>query len=134
MTVVDLARVRVSLARLDELASGHPELVAGGPTGRGEWERTLELAGLDADKESEMAEPPTYGLEEVAAIVGVHVETIRRAIRDGELKAAKLPRNYRVSRIELARWWSALGGGELFPADVREERRAAPEGPQEDEP
>lgn len=61
--------------------------------------------------------PTTYGLEEVAAIVGVHVETIRRAIRSGELCAAKLRRNYRVSRAELARWWAAKGGGEPFEGE-----------------
>lgn len=70
-------------------------------------------------------DPKTYGLDEVAAILGVHEETVRRAIRTGELSAFKLPRNYRVSRTELARWWAAKGGGKLFeddePAPVAED-------------
>ena len=61
--------------------------------------------------------PTTFGLEEVADIVGVHVETIRRAVRSGDLRAAKLRRNYRVSRAELVRWWAAKGGGVLFEGE-----------------
>ena len=61
-----------------------------------------------------------YALQDVAEMLGVHVETVRRAVRTGELKAAALGvgkgrgAGLRVSRVELARWWQAKGGGELF--------------------
>lgn len=61
-----------------------------------------------------------YNLNEVAELLGVHVETVRRAVRSGELRAAAIGTGkgkgagFRVSRVELARWWYARGGGELF--------------------
>jgi excisionase family DNA binding protein len=67
---------------------------------------------------SRMSAPPmktTFTLTEAADLLSCHRETIRRAIRDGELKAAKLGmRDFRISRRELAAFWSARGGGELF--------------------
>ena len=70
-----------------------------------------------------MEDRQVYTLHQVAELLGVHVETIRRAARAGELKAASpglgkgKGSDLRVSRIELARWWRARGGGALF-ADV----------------
>jgi excisionase family DNA binding protein len=67
-----------------------------------------------------------YNLQEVAELLGVHVETVRRAVRSGELMAAATGAGtgkgagFRVSRVELAKWWRAKGGGELFE-DVRAE-------------
>lgn len=56
----------------------------------------------------------TYTLPEAAELLSCHVETIRRAIRDNSLKAAKLGREYRLSRLELQRFWTERGGGQLF--------------------
>jgi excisionase family DNA binding protein len=65
-----------------------------------------------------MSEPPiktTFTLTEAADLLSCHRETLRRAIRDGELKAAKLgTRDFRISRRELSAYWSARGGGGLF--------------------
>jgi len=61
-----------------------------------------------------------YNLNEVAELLGVHVETVRRTVRNGELRAAAIGvgkgkgAGFRVSRVELARWWRAKGGGKLF--------------------
>lgn len=61
-----------------------------------------------------------YTLHEIAELLKVHVETVRRAVRAGDLKAAApgvgkgKGSDLRVSRIELARWWRAKGGGILF--------------------
>jgi excisionase family DNA binding protein len=67
---------------------------------------------------SRMSTPPmktTFTLNEAADLLSCHRETIRRAIRDGELKAAKLGvRDFRISKRELAAFWNARGGGELF--------------------
>jgi excisionase family DNA binding protein len=68
-----------------------------------------------------MNEQQIFTLHEVAEFLKVHVETVRRAVRAGELKAAApgvggrgKGADLRVSRIELARWWRARGGGDLF--------------------
>jgi excisionase family DNA binding protein len=71
-------------------------------------------------------------LHEVAELLKVHVETVRRAVRAGELKAAApglgkgKGSDLRVSRIELARWWRAKGGGELFADATGEEAEDRP--------
>lgn len=119
--IVDLPRVRAARVRLDRLALARPELI--GPVD------TLEPGALAADwlailqhDLDAMTDAQTYSLAEVAALAGIGVETVRRAIRAGDLAALHLPRNYRVSRVELARWWASRGGGQLFddvPAPVK---------------
>ena len=83
-----------------------------------------------------MEQQQVFTLHEVAELLRVHVETVRRAVRAGELKAAApgagrgKGADLRVSRVELARWWKAKGGGELFAdlkADEAEEQRDADE-------
>ena len=56
----------------------------------------------------------TFTLAEAAALLSCHTETLRRAIQDGELRAARLGRGYRVSRLDLQSFWEAQGGGDLF--------------------
>ena len=56
----------------------------------------------------------TFTLAEAAELLSCHKETLRRAIRDGELRAAKLGREFRVSRPDLEAFWAACGGGDLF--------------------
>lgn len=67
----------------------------------------------------------TYTLSEAADLLSCHKETLRRAIMDGQLQAARLGRGWRISRIDLEAFWSAKGGGELFSreevAALREE-------------
>lgn len=52
-----------------------------------------------------------YTLKEAAELLSVHPETIRRAYRDGKLKAAVIGRILRISESELERYWASLGGG-----------------------
>lgn len=79
-----------------------------------------------------MEEQQVYTLQEVAELLKVHVETIRRVVRAGELKAAApgmgkgKGSDLRVSRIELARWWRAKGGGELFDDRTGNEAKGEP--------
>lgn len=56
----------------------------------------------------------TFTLAEAAAVLSCHKETLRRAITAGELRAARLGREYRISRADLQAFWTAQGGGELF--------------------
>jgi excisionase family DNA binding protein len=80
----------------------------------------------------------TYTVSEAAELTGYHPESIRRHIRNDQLRAAQTGRgNYRIAHGELARWWrDELGGGELFDgasptslealeAEVREAGREA---------
>ena len=59
----------------------------------------------------------TFTLGEASVLVSCHKETLRRAIMEGRLQAAKLGRGYRISRIDLQAFWTAMGGGELFDRD-----------------
>lgn len=58
----------------------------------------------------------TYTLAEAAKLLQCHTETLRRAIMDGSLQAARLGKGYRISRMELQKFWISRGGGELFEA------------------
>lgn len=71
----------------------------------------------------------TFTLAEAAELLVCHKETLRRAILDGSLRAARLGRGYRISRADLQQFWSERGGGALFD---RPEQEAAP--PVEAEP
>jgi excisionase family DNA binding protein len=64
----------------------------------------------------------TFTIEEAAELLSCHPETVRREIRIGRLKAAKIGRDYRVSRLQLAQYWRAAGGGELFEGEEVQER------------
>jgi excisionase family DNA binding protein len=59
-------------------------------------------------------EQRAFSLKEVASILGVHPETIRRAVKAGKLKAAKIGKDYRIAKPELERYFHTMGGGRLF--------------------
>ena len=81
----------------------------------------------------------TFTLAEAANLLSCHPETLRRAIKDGTLKAAKLGREYRISRPDLQEFWSSRGGWDLFGDGPRPEMPPQPpsrarkktEGPQQ---
>jgi excisionase family DNA binding protein len=56
----------------------------------------------------------TFILAEAADLLSCHTETLRKAILEGRLPAAKIGRSYRISRVEIQKFWKNLGGGELF--------------------
>lgn len=62
----------------------------------------------------------TFTLAEAAELLSCHRETLRRAIRVGELRAAKLGREFRISRPDLQAFWTACGGGDLFEKSVEQ--------------
>jgi excisionase family DNA binding protein len=61
-----------------------------------------------------MVRQEAFSLKQAAKLLGCHHETLRRAIRRGELKASKVGRDYRISKLELAEFWVTRGGGRLF--------------------
>ena len=81
-----------------------------------------------------MRVPPgktTFTLAEAAELLSCHRETLRRAIRAGELRAAKLGRGFRISRLDLEAFWTASGGGDLFDREpgLESEKNTAPKAP-----
>jgi excisionase family DNA binding protein len=56
----------------------------------------------------------TYTVKQTAEWFGAHPETIRRAIRSGELKAVRVGRSYRITGYDLEAFWRSKGGGRLF--------------------
>jgi len=56
----------------------------------------------------------TFTLAEAAVLLSCHGATLRRAIQNGTLPAARLGREYRISRMDLQAFWTARGGSELF--------------------
>src|SRR5437016_63386 len=43
-----------------------------------------------------------YSVEQVAALLGLHVRTVRNHVRDGRLKAVRIGKQYRIAREDLA--------------------------------
>jgi len=60
--------------------------------------------------------PRVMTVEQAAEVIEVHPETIRRAIRSGELNAAKIGRDYRITRDALSQWFVERGGQPLHRA------------------
>ncbi len=58
--------------------------------------------------------PLTLSIPTAAALVGMHPHTLRKAIREGKVKAAMVGRVMKISRAELAKYWREIGGGDLF--------------------
>ena len=55
-----------------------------------------------------------YTVKQAAELLQCHPETLRKAIKLGHLKAAKIGRVMRISQIELEKYWQLLEGGGLF--------------------
>lgn len=68
----------------------------------------------------------TFTLAEAAALLSCHPETLRRAIRKGQLQAAKLGRGFRISRADLEAFWTASGGGTLFDVPLESGQEGEP--------
>ena len=68
-----------------------------------------------------------YMIEEAAQMFSLHVETLRRAYRRGDLKAAMIGRCIRVSEAELERYWVANGGGQLWNEPKTKKKAEPPE-------
>ncbi|MER5639809.1 helix-turn-helix domain-containing protein [Kitasatospora sp. NPDC002227] len=43
-----------------------------------------------------------YSVDQVAALLGLHVRTVRAYVRDGRLRATQVGRQYRITREDLA--------------------------------
>lgn len=66
-------------------------------------------------------EKHVFSLKDASEILECHPETLRKAIKAGELKAAKIGTEYRISKSDLQDFWTIRGGGKLFPDFDKEE-------------
>jgi excisionase family DNA binding protein len=59
----------------------------------------------------------TLTVKQAAELVQFHPETLRKEIREGNLKAVGGGKSstYKISKVELEKWWRDKGGGDLFP-------------------
>jgi len=105
---IDLDAVREAMARLEKLAREHPELTTG--------DRPRQLAE-DLEEILNVTRQDTFTVKEAAHVLGRSVETVRRLIRRGELKAAKVGRDYIISGADLEAYYQSKGGGNLFPRE-----------------
>jgi excisionase family DNA binding protein len=56
----------------------------------------------------------TFTVGEVAELLKCDRGIVLTAIKEGKLKAAKIGKEYRISRADLEEFWLAHGGGKLF--------------------
>jgi excisionase family DNA binding protein len=54
-----------------------------------------------------------YKVREVSELLDVSEKTVLRQIRDGQLKAARIGSDYRISLQDLEKYYSNQGGGSL---------------------
>jgi len=99
--------VRQARENLKRIAREHPELTnLREEDAQRLWEGVFNVT-VDESK-------ITFSLEEVAELLGVHKETVRRWILAGKLKSAKTGREHLISRADLQAFWKELGGDTLF--------------------
>lgn len=109
MNVIDWKRVRQADELLDEAERLDPNI----------RNRPVPIREImnDRPETTRANRQVTYSLQGAADVVGYSTSTLRRAIQAGEIKAAGGGRGepYRISGVELERWWKNKGGGDLFP-------------------
>jgi excisionase family DNA binding protein len=102
---LDLKAIQQANANLGRLARENPHLID--PT-RANWtEEDIAEMVLNMGQ-------PAYTLEDAAELLQCHPQTLRRAVKDGSLRAAKVGKNYVISRPDLEAYYQAKGGGQLF--------------------
>ena len=84
---------------------------------QGAQPRTIPLDTIDTTKREEpMKDKLVFTSDEAAELLGVHPQTLRKWIRNGDLKAVSVGRSYRIDRAQLESFWRAQGGERLFDA------------------
>ena len=63
-----------------------------------------------------------YAVDEVAALLGLHVRTIRRFIGEGRLKATRVGRQYRIAETDLSELVGSDRGKESAASQSRRRR------------
>ncbi len=103
---INLEGIRRANARLDAYLAEHPDaLDALSEKTEAEWREIVR--GVIVGKQ-------VFSVREAAEMLNLNEQTIRRAIKKQALKAAKIGKDYRISRADLESYYRDLGGGELF--------------------
>jgi excisionase family DNA binding protein len=58
-----------------------------------------------------------FTIKEVAEVLSCSTDTIRRLVKSGEMKSAKVGSDYRISRSDLESYYRSQGGNKLFQED-----------------
>ena len=102
---IDMDGVRTARENLAKLKADNPDL------------RQMTLADVANAVGAE-----TFSPEECAELLGIHVESVRRLIRQGDFPAAKLGGRWRTSKADLERYYRENGGGQLFASDTPDDQ------------
>jgi len=70
--------------------------------------------------ESEDDSMRTLTVSEVAELLALAEQTIRRKLRAGEIPGVQTGKGWRISRADLEEWWGEQGGETLFDDDDEE--------------
>src|SRR5687768_4027227 len=62
-----------------------------------------------------MANQELYTVDKVAAILGLHVRTVRGYVREGRIKAVKIGKQYRITKEDLEAFTGVAGVEALSP-------------------
>jgi excisionase family DNA binding protein len=78
-----------------------------------------------------VSEPAAFTLKELEGLYGPSERTLRREIKDGRLRAAKVAGAWRVLREDWQAWWEAqvFDPATGAPAPARRRRRTGPRQP-----
>jgi len=81
-----------------------------------------EQAMAEADNDSMR----TLDVSEVADLLSLSAQTIRRKLRAGDIPGVQTGKGWRISKVALAEWWRDEGGGPLFD-DVQIDEQEDPD-------
>lgn len=101
---LDIEAIKLARTNLDRIARDHPHLID--PNGA-MWSEK-DISEMIDEKQT------AYTVEEAASLLRCHAQTIRRAIKNGKLQAAKIGKGIAISRFDLEDYYQAKGGGRLF--------------------
>lgn len=106
---MDLEAIRQARDNLDRIARENPHMI---DHVRAKWTEE-DIASMIVDPEK-----MTYTVDEAAEVLNCHPQTLRRAVRNGTMKAAKVGKGLSISRLDLEAYYKVKGGGRLFADDV----------------
>ncbi len=113
---IDMNLVKQARANLDKVREQYPDT-------RAMDEAEIELITSNVTSRQQPITKTTLSPAEVARLLGTHKETILRAIRKGDIKAALLGRMYRITKTEVNRYFMSKGGTPLFEEGGQNERQ-----------
>jgi len=106
---LDIEVIKQARANLDRIARENPHMI---DHARAKWTEEDIVTMVDSPSKT------VYNVNEAADVLNCHPQTLRRAIRSGVLKAARIGKAVSISRFDLEAYYRAKGGGQLFADDA----------------